>query len=241
MSDLTPFKDDDGALDADERRLLRAGLGVEVPRGAKRTVWMALAASLPGVAAASTATTGVLTAASLVKYGAVGVLLGATTMTTVALVRSPPVASSGAPAPAVVVTAPPPSRPAEAPRVVAPLLEAPAIVTSAAAPSAGAPPAAVAPVPVPPSTVASPLDTESRRVAAARALQRAGRTREALAALDGLARDLPNGELVQEREALAIEALVTLGNTAEARRRASSFLQRFPNSPHAAAARRALE
>src|SRR5687768_2240785 len=88
MSDLTPFTDDDSALDADERRLLRAGRDLGVPRGAKRAVWGALAAAVPSVAAASSATTGVLTLASLVKYGAVGVLLGATTMTTVTLVRS---------------------------------------------------------------------------------------------------------------------------------------------------------
>src|SRR5688500_8338068 len=87
MSDLTPFTDDDSALDADERRLLRAGRDLGVPRGAKRAVWVALAAGLPSVAAASSATTGVLTLASLVKYGAVGVLLGATTMTTVTVVR----------------------------------------------------------------------------------------------------------------------------------------------------------
>jgi hypothetical protein len=97
------------------------------------------------------------------------------------------------------------------------------------------------PAAAPPRPEVPPPDAESRRIAAARALQRAGRTREALAALDGIARDLPNGELVQEREALAIEALLTLGDGAAARRRATAFLQRFPNSPHTATARRALE
>jgi hypothetical protein len=94
---------------------------------------------------------------------------------------------------------------------------------------------------VPVRAEVAPPDTESRRIAAARALRRAGKTREALAALDGIARELPNGELVQEREVLALEALLTLGERAAARQRATAFLLRFPDSPHAATARRALE
>jgi hypothetical protein len=242
MSELEPLGDDDAALDADERRLLRAGRDLGVPRGAKRAVWAALATGLPGVAAASTATTSVLTAASLVKYGAVGVLLGASTMTTVALVRAPASPSSSvttraaasAPARAVAPAARPKPSPPPAgdALVVAPrapvVAERPAVVLGGTV----APPAPAAP---------PPIDAEARRVAAARALTRAGRPREALVALDALARDLPHGELVQEREALAIEALLTLGERAEARRRAASFLQHFANSPHAATARRALE
>jgi hypothetical protein len=76
---------------------------------------------------------------------------------------------------------------------------------------------------------------------AARGLLRAGRTQDALAALEELRRDLPNGELAQERDALGIEALRLLGRGAEARERAAAFLQRYPASPHAATARRALE
>lgn len=237
MNELRPLKDDDAALDAEERRLLRAGLGMGVPQSAKRAVWVALASQLPGVAAASTATTATaLTTASLVKYGVAGVLLGATTVTTVALVRSPG-ASPGVPAAAPATAAPaPPPAPVEPPRAEPPRVEEVPSVASVA-PVVVAPPS-VAPLPPPAAPVT--LDTEARRVAAARSLVRAGRTREALAALDALSRDLPHGELVQEREALAIEALLTLGERAEARRRAMSFLERYPNSPHASAARRAL-
>jgi hypothetical protein len=243
MSDLTPFTDDDSALDAEERRLLRAGRDMGVPRGAKRAVWVALAAGIPSVAAATTATASVLTTASLVKYGAIGVLLGATTMTTVTLVRTS--GSAPAPTPPASAMAAPPRSPlaveesgenaAPAGIALPPPSAAPAVAPGErrAVPS----PAAVAPAR---SEVAS-SDTESRRVAAARALQRAGRTREALSALDGIARDLPNGELVQEREALAIEALLTLGDRAAARQRATAFTRRFPDSPHTATARRALE
>jgi hypothetical protein len=241
MSDLTPFTEDDSVLDADERRLLRAGRDMDVPRGAKRAVWVALAAGLPSMAAASTATTGVLTATSLVKYGAIGVLLGVTTMTTVTVVRH-----SGS-VPRATPTASAVTSPARSPLAVegSRLDAAPAVVATAE-PSAAV---ATGERPSPPPTVAvaparpevAPSDVESRRIAAARALKRAGRTREALAALDGIARDLPNGELVQEREALAIEALLTLGDRASARQRAAAFVQRFPGSPHTATARRALE
>jgi len=72
-------------------------------------------------------------------------------------------------------------------------------------------------------------------------LLRSGQPRAALLVLEQAARDFPNGELSQEREALAIEALRELGNTTEARRRAEAFLARFPASPHAPIARRALE
>jgi hypothetical protein len=40
----------------------------------------------------------------------------------------------------------------------------------------------------------------------------------------------PNGVLVQEREAMAIRALVSLGRTSEARARADRFRARFPDS-----------
>jgi hypothetical protein len=241
MTEPTPFKDDDSALDADERRLLRAGLGMGVPRGAKRAVWLALGAAVPSVAAASTVTTSALTAVSLVKYGAVGVLLGATTMTTVAFVRPPSGAPPSAPATSAAAVAQRAPSTVEPPRVIAPPADvAPAVVSTVPVPTVP-PPAAVSPIVAPPSLDVALPDTESRRIAAARALKHAGRTREALAALDGIARELPQGELVQEREALAIEALLTLGEGVAARRRATAFLLRFPGSPHTATARRALE
>ena len=88
---------------------------------------------------------------------------------------------------------------------------------------------------------AAPPSTESRRVAEARALLRSGRADDALVALSAIGREFPRGALVQEREALAIEALMLAGNRDAARARAKTFLERYPTSPHAAAARRALE
>ena len=52
--------------------------------------------------------------------------------------------------------------------------------------------------------------------------------------------EFPDGQLVEERRALAIRALVALGRTDEARRRADAFLARYSRGAHAAAVRRAL-
>ena len=46
------------------------------------------------------------------------------------------------------------------------------------------------------------------------------------------ARMYPHGMLSQEREAIAIEALLALGSTAQAKARASRFAQNYPGSPH---------
>jgi hypothetical protein len=44
----------------------------------------------------------------------------------------------------------------------------------------------------------------------------------------------PKGELVQEREVIAVEALSRLGRNEEASRRALAFVRRFPQTPYAA-------
>ncbi len=44
----------------------------------------------------------------------------------------------------------------------------------------------------------------------------------------------PTGELVQEREVIAVEALSRLGRNEEASRRALAFVRRFPQTPYAA-------
>lgn len=57
-----------------------------------------------------------------------------------------------------------------------------------------------------------------------------GQPAEALAIADEHARRYPSGMLAQEREVIAIEALVKSGRTADARARAARFEQRFPGS-----------
>lgn len=272
MTDPKRWSEDDGELGADELRLLRAGLRPDVPRGAKRAVWVALAAQLPSAvaaattAAASTGAASALTGAALVKAAGIGVLLGATTVTAVTVVeRHATPARPAAPARALAAAssalrtsprargpvAPVTSaaRPAESVAVPPGASAAPVSPERARTPAASTEPTRLAtPVPgatpvatFPDETARSQHDAESRKVAAARSLLRSGQPRAALLVLDEARRDFPNGELTQEREALAIEALRALGSTTEARRRAEAFLARYPASPHATLVRRALQ
>ena len=81
---------------------------------------------------------------------------------------------------------------------------------------------------------------ESRRLNQARAALQAGNARGALDQLDLIAADFPSGVLVQERDALRIEALLGLGERQRARELARQFLAAHPRSPHTAAVERAL-
>jgi hypothetical protein len=54
----------------------------------------------------------------------------------------------------------------------------------------------------------------------------------ALALVEGDARTFPGSPLIQEREVIAIEALMRLGRAGEARVRAERFLRRFPRSAY---------
>lgn len=54
---------------------------------------------------------------------------------------------------------------------------------------------------------------------------------KALSAVASHEANFPSGQLVEEREALAIQALLGAGQRTEARRRVSAFTTRFPDSP----------
>ncbi|AUX41308.1 hypothetical protein SOCE26_027180 [Sorangium cellulosum] len=60
----------------------------------------------------------------------------------------------------------------------------------------------------------------------------------ALAAVNQHRTEFPRGQLVAEREFLAIQVLARLGRADEARARAEAFLARFPSSPNADRVRR---
>jgi hypothetical protein len=64
---------------------------------------------------------------------------------------------------------------------------------------------------------------------------------QALASTEEAEREFPRGQLVEERRAIAIRALVALGRLDEAKARAESFLAEHGRGAHAAAVRRALE
>ena len=73
---------------------------------------------------------------------------------------------------------------------------------------------------------------ESQLVGSARSLLRAGNPAGALQLLVRATSRFPNGVLIQEREALRIEALRALGRTSEARALADAFVEAYPKSPH---------
>ena len=88
---------------------------------------------------------------------------------------------------------------------------------------------------------ASHLQAETAALRSARAELRAGKLADAFATLEASRRQFSAPELYQEREALMIELLFRSGQVVAARERASAFLARFPESPHAAAIRQVAE
>lgn len=92
---------------------------------------------------------------------------------------------------------------------------------------------AVAEFPADPADADSKLDAEARELARAKALLTRGEAAAALAVLEQSGRRYPRGVLVQEREALLIEALVRSGQKARGAARARAFFAQYPKSPMA--------
>ncbi|AKV00692.1 hypothetical protein AKJ09_07355 [Labilithrix luteola] len=82
-----------------------------------------------------------------------------------------------------------------------------------------------------PEAPPSVSELEAARRAQATLASNPGR---ALVIADQLSRDFPNGEFVQEREAIAVEALARLGRKEDALQRARTLLRRFPRTPYVA-------
>ena len=126
------------------------------------------------------------------------------------------------------------SAPAPTVSVAVAVSQPPPVIASVAPPVVVAAPASAA-VSLPSKPLASPA-ISSRGLAAergildvARAALAQGDAGDALAAAERHAHDYPEGALLEEREAIAIKALVALGRGPEARARAASFEKRFPN------------
>ena len=132
--------------------------------------------------------------------------------------------------PAAVAEAPPPSEDAPPPAEAAPPRPAPGTRRPARdqlRSRAAAGPSTTAPSP------ATRLREETTLIGDARQALRAGDAARALRVLDECRRLFPAGVLQQERERLAIEALIKDGRAAEASARAVAFLRKYPDSPHA--------
>jgi outer membrane protein assembly factor BamD (BamD/ComL family) len=84
------------------------------------------------------------------------------------------------------------------------------------------------------------LREESAAVLAVRKTLLAGNAIEALRMLERARVAFPSGALAEEREALAVRALVASGQSALARKRGEAFLHAFPRSPHASEVRAIL-
>lgn len=135
---------------------------------------------------------------------------------------------SPAPEPARVEAAPtppPPPAPTEAP-------------VEAAAPRANAAPAPRVPraktpeSPAPTSEARAPMDEELALLESAYHSLQSGDAAGALAEAEKHAARFPTGALAQEREVLAIDALVRMGRRDEAGARAEAFRARYPTSTH---------
>jgi len=246
-----------------ERRLLRSASKIAPPAGAKRVIWLGIAGKVSVAAAgAGTATySGLLL--TVVKSAGVGVLLGAASIAGVQGLGAlqAPAAKPNQANVRVAATAPaPPFTPAKVPseRVEPALASAPEHATTskrteraALASNAGssfartnaalpAAPASNSPSNENAEAASASLQREALALASARARLRAGDAAASLTQLNALERDFPRGLLVQERDALTIEALRATGQLPLARTRAAAFLARFPGSPHAESARRVL-
>jgi hypothetical protein len=249
MSDPKHWLNEESESTSVERELLRAGREVKLPPHLKRGIWLGISAQgISTAAAAGTAGVGASVAKGLVVLG----LVGSTVFTGVWVARHrgasspPPVAQLPNADPAGLLAAPAgaPPVPAEMPRGAAEGTKTnddlPALP---GAPAAHATPRAtprVQGVPAPsaePSaetTPASRLREESQAIVESRSALRAGDPKGALRLLELLRARYPDGALVQEREALTIEALARSGQTEAASRRAQTFLRNFPGSAHAA-------
>jgi TolA-binding protein len=132
------------------------------------------------------------------------------------------VASHAAPQPAAaIVAAAPPS--ASATEISVSVESLP--VAASAKPSSAA---SVAPASL--STGSSTLAQEQSLVDTARAALTRGRAADAFSATEEHARTFPNGRLSEDRENLAISALMSLGRKGEATARLQRFHKRFPKS-----------
>jgi len=194
-----------------ERVALTASVGVATGAAAH--------AAAAGVAAgAGKASAGVsVKLLSLVAAGAmvVGVVAGRATAP-----EPVPVASPSAVVPTPSFAGAPPSV-SETPAPVYVSQDADAPLPSASARAAGPPP---------PIVGRGTLAQERELVEGARAALTRGRAGDALAAADRHGKEFPRGQLAEEREVLAITALIALGRLQEAEMRRARFMKTFPSS-----------
>lgn len=147
------------------------------------------------------------------------------------------VTSRRASAPVSIQT--PPLRPAAPPEPLARVMQEPPKTVQASVETS--PTASASPQRRGPSSPLSSLDAESALLKRAREKFESGDAKGALDDVAVLASRFPRGELVQEREVVAIHALLSQGQRGAAAARTADFLRVHPNSPYADALRQALK
>jgi hypothetical protein len=142
-------------------------------------------------------------------------------------------------APTPIVAAAPSGSTHATPSAIASIVESPGVPVSAL-PTVSVPHAATEKV-VETAPSAGGLAAERALLDVARSALARGEASEALAAADRHARGYPDGALVEEREAIAIKALMALGRREEARTRARELERKYPNSLVLRAVKSAVE
>lgn len=216
-----------------EKSLLLATLAVGAVKGAAGAGASAVTAGL--VSNAAKIKVALLVAVAAAGTFAAGVVVGRTS-------KSTPSASS-TPSSSTLVTAVAPAS------ATAPLL-VPSSSSSSAAPGISAAPSSdVLPTPAsaaPPvsasavSAATDDLPKEQALLDTARAALARGRPDDALAAIASHASTFPRGRLVEDRDALAVQAHAAAGHTDEAKARAQRFRARYPKSIYLPAIDRAI-
>lgn len=215
----------------------RGGNDVTPSGGSPTTATPGGAAAGMTPAASGFALAGGKVAAVLIGTFAIGMVVGVTLdrqIGTSDFVPSPPSAIVG-----VTTSAPPSARPAVSAEASGVPVEV--IPTASSRPLVSAY-ASVAPSPVvAPAPSARGLGAERALLDVARGALARGEANEALIATGRHVSEYPSGVLVEEREAIAIKALVALGRRDEARARAVEMERRFPNGLMLRAVKGAVE
>jgi hypothetical protein len=240
MMDPPRLRTKSGSLEA---RILRSSPGFEPPAHAQEEVWRRLTglgavgatAGMLGLGARTAAAAGKLAGKAVWMWAAgasLAVIIPAAGVTTYWVAHRG--ASGGSPAAVAAAT------PSTAGAAADDTSERPVPHEAAPAPIPGALPHDVPRSKTASHATPSALKAESLLLSGARAKFAAGDASGALDDVARLASQFPHGELVQEREVVAIDCLAALGDRAGMRARALAFRERFPSSPYTAHVRQVL-
>jgi hypothetical protein len=267
MSDPVRLLEDSNDLTESERQALAAGVSMRPPAPLEGQVWSELVARLPPLGSGGASSLGsgggaMTLGASFVRITLLGAALGGGSVGAWAVTHDVRAPRNVAPIASIVAQPGMAVRSADRPSSM--LTSAATHATAAFQPAPGGPPSAgmrpsalqrpasapAASLPAstqPEQEVAvaqpgfraepSPTSEEIRLVATARSLLRSGSAARALSLLDEVGGRFPEGVLAQEREALAIEALLAMARHPTAEDRARAFARKWPDSPYAARVR----